>query len=208
MIFINKGEFEGNRILNASTVHLMNTVQYPQIAPFTGLIWIQDYQGTSPVWFHNGSLYGCSTRISYYPVEKIGIVILTNLDHWLVNLEPVYSALYQFAANYITDSNHSKRSKITAFVLNQNYPNPFNTSTTIKFTLSEPTYTELKIHNILGKEVAILVSQKLNAGTHSTSILKISIWRAAFITTNWWPVILRQVYPELSREAQDSASEK
>ena len=53
------------------------------------------------------------------------------------------------------------------YVLRQNYPNPFNPSTTIEFTLPKSEYVKLKIFNILGKEVATLVSRKLNQGNHT-----------------------------------------
>jgi len=53
------------------------------------------------------------------------------------------------------------------FVLHQNYPNPFNPSTTIEFTLPKSEFVELKVYCILGTEVSILVSNKLNAGNHT-----------------------------------------
>lgn len=52
------------------------------------------------------------------------------------------------------------------FVLYQNYPNPFNPTTKIKFELNTPGNTTLKIYDVLGKEVAVLVNDYLSSGTH------------------------------------------
>jgi uncharacterized protein (TIGR03790 family) len=56
----------------------------------------------------------------------------------------------------------------TALVLNQNYPNPFNPTTTMTFTLAEDGYTTLKIYDVLGKEIATLVSGEMKAGVMNT----------------------------------------
>jgi hypothetical protein len=55
---------------------------------------------------------------------------------------------------------------VAAVELFPNYPNPFNPSTTISYALSRPTNVTLSIFNILGQEVALLVNQWQEAGTH------------------------------------------
>jgi rhodanese-related sulfurtransferase len=52
------------------------------------------------------------------------------------------------------------------YALRQNYPNPFNPTTTIEFDLPETSEVKLKIFNILGKEVATLVDERLSAGSY------------------------------------------
>lgn len=57
----------------------------------------------------------------------------------------------------------------SAFSLKQNYPNPFNPSTNIKFHIKESRLVTLIIYDILGKEVATLVNEKLQSGVYETT---------------------------------------
>ncbi|MCB0729343.1 MAG: T9SS type A sorting domain-containing protein, partial [Ignavibacteriae bacterium] len=52
------------------------------------------------------------------------------------------------------------------FSLKQNYPNPFNPVTNIKFSVPKTGIVKLKVYDILGKEVAVLVDKQLNAGSY------------------------------------------
>jgi uncharacterized lipoprotein YddW (UPF0748 family) len=52
------------------------------------------------------------------------------------------------------------------YFLDQNFPNPFNPSTTITFGLKEAGMTTLTIYNIIGQEIAVLVSDNLEAGVY------------------------------------------
>lgn len=52
------------------------------------------------------------------------------------------------------------------FALGQNYPNPFNASTNINFSLSFAGRVNLKVYDLLGREVAVLASGFMESGSH------------------------------------------
>ena len=54
-----------------------------------------------------------------------------------------------------------------SFDLFQNYPNPFNPSTTVTFSLPYASLVSLRVYNLLGQEVAVLVNEQLGAGMHA-----------------------------------------
>ena len=55
---------------------------------------------------------------------------------------------------------------VKEFILNQNYPNPFNPSTKIGFSVPKTDYVDLRVYDILGREVKTLLSEQLNAGEY------------------------------------------
>ncbi len=55
------------------------------------------------------------------------------------------------------------------FMLYQNYPNPFNPSTVIKFQITGSQFVKLSVYDILGREVAVLINERLSAGTYSVN---------------------------------------
>ncbi|MHB8580109.1 MAG: alpha-amylase family glycosyl hydrolase [Ignavibacteriaceae bacterium] len=61
--------------------------------------------------------------------------------------------------------NHSNQ--IKTFELGQNYPNPFNPSTIIKYQLPKSGLVNLKIYDVLGREIETLVNKEEPAGSYT-----------------------------------------
>ena len=57
--------------------------------------------------------------------------------------------------------------EVYSYNLLQNYPNPFNPSTTISYSLKEDGIVELKVYDILGREVKTLVNESETKGNHT-----------------------------------------
>ena len=54
----------------------------------------------------------------------------------------------------------------TTFSLSQNYPNPFNPGTVIEYGIPTAAPVELKVFDLLGRELCVLVNKKQQAGTY------------------------------------------
>jgi hypothetical protein len=58
---------------------------------------------------------------------------------------------------------------IEDFRLDQNFPNPFNPATTIKYQISDVGFVTLKVYDVLGNEVALLVNEKKEVGSYQVN---------------------------------------
>jgi len=78
-------------------------------------------------------------------------------DIWLAKdlFNPVYVS--------VKDENIEPKS----YKLMQNYPNPFNPSTTIQYSIQKESFITLKVYDVLGKQIATLVSERKAAGNYS-----------------------------------------
>ncbi len=81
----------------------------------------------------------------------------------------------------------------TEFNLSQNYPNPFNPETNIAYQVSLPSNVQLKVYDVLGREVAILVDEFKPSGSYNVkfdgSSLASGIYYCKMISGNYLKVI-------------------
>lgn len=98
---------------------------------------------------------------------------VTNVNA-VINLQPgeyrLYTSKKLIPFNIITDVKEEEPVLNAQFVLYQNYPNPFNPSTVISYQLSVGSHVELKVYDLLGREVATLVNEYKPAGTHNCEL--------------------------------------
>jgi CubicO group peptidase (beta-lactamase class C family) len=103
---LNDGTFESNSILNEDIIDLIFTPQFSEMPmmwtdDFIGLIWFGE-DTWEFYWHHTGGLPGCSTEIRIYPLDEIGIVVLTN-GPVRNSMDPVIDQLYIYGKE-ITNS--------------------------------------------------------------------------------------------------------
>lgn len=57
--------------------------------------------------------------------------------------------------------------EVNDFSLSQNFPNPFNPSTMIRFEIAEKSFVQLKVYDLLGSEISILVNGERSEGIYN-----------------------------------------
>lgn len=109
----------------------------------------------------NWTVYTSSN--SCLPSNKVSaIAIDTDGNKWF----GTDKGLAVFNENGISLGVEQNNSVEKKFSLMQNYPNPFNPQTTISFDVNEQTKVQLKIFDVLGRQVSLLTNSVYLAGTH------------------------------------------
>ena len=167
--FMQKGQIDGIRLLDSTTVDLMTTVQFPTFHDQYGLFLfifpstVPDF-GTYTFCGHGGYSYGVRTRMDYTldTNKHVGVVVLTN-GRSDEGKNIIWEALYAYSTTIPADV-AEELTIPEQYYLSNNYPNPFNPSTTIKYQIPELSYITLKVYDVLGNEIATLVDEEKTAG--------------------------------------------
>ena len=75
---------------------------------------------------------------------------------------------WPYTNTILTDVERTDNNIPETFSLEQNYPNPFNPTTKIAFHISQVSTVSLKVSDLTGKTVAVLVNGRLSPGTYAT----------------------------------------
>ena len=108
------------------------------------------------------------------------------IDYWKNRIVPIWTderaggfdtEAYTSIINTLVNVIPVSTSVPDNYDLKQNYPNPFNPSTSIEFAIPVSGLVNIKVYDVLGKEVAQLVNEHLDAGTHKV------IWNASALSS-------------------------
>jgi hypothetical protein len=103
--------------------------------------------------------------------SSIDVAFALAADVNLANLRTVFANARTKYNSIITSVNDSKNPMPYKFELAQNYPNPFNPSTFIKFSIPSESHVNLKIYDMLGREVRTLLNEEKAPGNYSVNFV-------------------------------------
>ncbi len=91
-----------------------------------------------------------------------------NYDY-LTNVTKTAAVLIYFLANEILVSVDNEPDIPSEYAIFQNYPNPFNFATTIQYSVPQRNNVTLKVYDILGNELALLINEEKEQGVYTVN---------------------------------------
>ncbi len=108
---------------------------------------------------------------SYYGLtEDDGSITWDNMSSLGLEYNLMYRVDVDTAFVLVGIDQFASDTRPTSYALEQNYPNPFNPSTEITYTLPESGNVELKVYDLSGREVDVLVQEHQSAGSYRLTL--------------------------------------
>jgi photosystem II stability/assembly factor-like uncharacterized protein len=151
----------------------LNWFNLPDTSGFYSMYFINANTGWfgkwgGPVITTNGGLTFTTQSL---PITAVlhGIFFINSSTGWGVGLSApgvTYPKVFKTTAGGFIGINVINNNIPGDYFLYNNFPNPFNPSTKIKFDLAKSIRAELKVYDVTGREISILVNDELKAGTY------------------------------------------
>ncbi|MBN1301255.1 MAG: T9SS type A sorting domain-containing protein [Melioribacteraceae bacterium] len=113
--------------------------------------------------YEDGTWYNAQGLFDWTDVDIFDIVAeygsLENINFWFDEIKIIDPSAVNVSTGEMFPSE---------FVLEQNYPNPFNPSTIISYSIPDDDYVTLKVYDILGNEIAVLIDDVIKSGRYKT----------------------------------------
>ncbi len=157
---------------------------FPPVDFYTSIgVWINGDMSNSSVEFrfapndqiwNVGKIYWRGWKFVHVPIatitgaNKILKSIVIRQDSGFTDPGKLYFDEFQLNA-VVTGNRSSEQWTINNYSLEQNYPNPFNPSTEIRFFVPVAGHISLRVHDLLGREIAVLRDDIVTAGAQTVT---------------------------------------
>lgn len=138
----------------------VQTVSYFDQSSYSPTSWQWTFDGGTP----NTSASQNPASINY---STAGIYQVKLIASNAFGSDTIVCTKYVFVSPTIGIGNTSEAVK--DFKLSQNFPNPFNPVTNIKFEIAKSGFVTLKVYDVMGREVAVLMNNNIKTGTYEAT---------------------------------------
>ncbi len=78
--------------------------------------------------------------------------------------------VYDYAQTVSVEVREPVQARVYEYALEQNYPNPFNPATTIRYSVKELGKVSLRVYDVMGREVMVLVDRVQGPGEYAVAV--------------------------------------
>jgi predicted acyl esterase len=174
--------FQVYEVLSSGTVRFVNRANYTdrnytrnsrRTATFKGQAHSHTFKAGSKIMLLLTNLDRAHTDYTFFETNPFVLPVMKDGSHdiFLNSNSYIELPIVNPGSNALNFAEETDNEIITSepykFSLSQNYPNPFNPATMIEYTIAKAEKVELKVYDLLGREVKTLVSQIQNPGSYN-----------------------------------------